>query len=155
MVSAAAICEFGSEVIPAHYAPLIGAEAAAAQVAQWWSRSYIRAAVKSQLITIAELGNDLVGVAQVDPSPAAAVLYKLYVHPDYRGRGIGPRLIAAIVEQLPVEAEHLWVEQLAANTRAAQFYRRQGFVVDHVEPSPTGDPRQAQIWYRRAITPKR
>ena len=124
---------------------------AAAQVTHWWSHSYIREAVNARSITIAELDHVLVGVAQIDRSATDPVLYKLYVHPDCRGHGIGPRLIAAVVEELPVESDHLWVEQLAANTRAAQFYRREGFAVDHIEPNPTGDQRQAQVWYRRAI----
>ncbi|GMA24047.1 hypothetical protein GCM10025864_18060 [Luteimicrobium album] len=36
-----AICRYGETVIPSHYGPLIGAEAAQAQVRRWWNETYV------------------------------------------------------------------------------------------------------------------
>jgi GNAT superfamily N-acetyltransferase len=146
-----AICKFGRDVVRPHYEPIVGREHALAQVGQWWSESYLRQAVKAQLVIVADAAGEVVGVAQRGRSGADDVIYKLYVRPAERGHGLGPRLIAAIVEQLPANADRVWVEQLAANTRAAAFYQREGFIVERVEPSAGGDARTAQVWYSRAI----
>jgi ribosomal protein S18 acetylase RimI-like enzyme len=74
------------------------------------------------------------------------VIYKLYVHPELRSRGIGPQLVDALVRQLPPGTGRVLIEHVAANERAAAFYERQGFSVDRVEPVPDGDPRQATVW---------
>ena len=63
----ATVCQFGNDVFPAHYAPLIGAEAAAEQVSQWWSPSHIREAVNARSITIAELDSTLVQTSHCPP----------------------------------------------------------------------------------------
>ena len=113
--------------------------------------SYISQAADTQSILIAEMDETVVGVAQVDRTGADPVIYKLYVHPDCRGRGIGPLMISAIIDQLPADAERLRVEQLAANTRAGQFYQREGFVIDHIEPGVGDDPGMSQVWYSRRL----
>ena len=59
-----AITRFGEVVIRPHYAPLIGAAAADAQVRDWWNESHVREAVTNGLVVIAEAGGKVVGVAQ-------------------------------------------------------------------------------------------
>jgi len=145
------ICLFGEEHIPAHYAPLIGAEAAAEQVRRWWAVAQIGAAVSDGRVVVAEQHGRLVGVAQRGLSGADHVVYKLYVHPGLRGCGVGPRLVDALVAQLPTGTDRLFLEHFAANGRAAAFYEREGFVVDHVETSPTGDPRLDVVWRVRDV----
>jgi GNAT superfamily N-acetyltransferase len=142
----AAICRFGEEHIPAHYTPLIGAEAAEAQVRTWWNEAHIGMAVARGLVVVAEADGELVGVGQRGRSDEGHVVYKLYVHPDHRGRNLGPRLLDALVDRLPADADRLYIEHFAANERAGAFYEREGFPVERIEPSPTGDPRLAQVW---------
>src|SRR3954464_2752720 len=50
----AAICGFGEAHIRPHYAPLIGAEAAAAQVRDWWNPAYVGAAVGRGQVVVAD-----------------------------------------------------------------------------------------------------
>ena len=50
----AAVCRFGEEHIPVHYAPLIGEAAAAEQVLRWWNRDVITAAVEAGRVVVAE-----------------------------------------------------------------------------------------------------
>ncbi|MFB9903132.1 GNAT family N-acetyltransferase [Allokutzneria oryzae] len=147
----AAICRFGDAHIRCHYAPLIGAEAADAQVRRWWNHTHIGAAVAGGLVVVAEDGGQLVGVGQRGRSGADHVVYKLYVHPEHRGCGQGLRLLEALIRQLPADADRLCIEHFVANERAGAFYEREGFTVERVEASATGDPRLGVVWRARLL----
>lgn len=57
-----------------------------------------------------------------------ADINNLSVHPDYRGQGIGARLVAlSKVEAKNMGAKRMSVQALAGNERALKFYRAQGF----------------------------
>lgn len=73
------ICEFGDAHIREHYAPLIGDDAAAQQVSDWWNPSQIGAATAEGLIVIAETAEGIIGVAQRGLNGSDHVLYKLYL----------------------------------------------------------------------------
>src|SRR5690606_36709994 len=63
-VDVAAICRFGERYIEDHYTPIIGPEAAAAQVRDWWNAETIAAAVDAGLVVVAEVEGEILGVAQ-------------------------------------------------------------------------------------------
>jgi RimJ/RimL family protein N-acetyltransferase len=55
------------------------------------------------------------------------------VHPDYRGRGIGPRLVAsALSAARPLGLERVDLEVFASNVAAIRLYERLGFVHEGV-----------------------
>ena len=147
----AAVCQFGEAHIRPHYAPLIGAEAADQQVRRWWNEPEITAAVARGLVVVAEADGQLVGVGQRGRRGPDHVVYKLYVHPQHRGRRLGRRLLDAIIGQLPTDADRLYVEHFAANERAGAFYEREGFTVERIESSPTGDPALGVVWRVRRL----
>lgn len=147
------LCDFGREVVPAHYAPLIGEAHARAQVRDWWNDEHLRAAVAAGRVTVATWADRIVGVAQIGPSGDDVAIYKLYVHPDARGAGVGPLLIDALLRQLPRGTSRLLVEHFAANTRAGEFYEREGFRAAEVRPHPSGDARLAIVWRVRDLVP--
>ena len=149
----AAICRFGEAHVRPHYAPLIGAEAADEQVRRWWNETHLGAAVAEGLVVVAEADGQLVGVGQRGRRGADHVVYKLYVHPEHRGRGLGPQVLAAITTQLPADADRLYVEHFVANERAGAFYEREGFTVERIEASPTGDPALGIVWRARHLAP--
>lgn len=144
-----AVCGFGEAHIRPHYTPLIGAAAADAQVRHWWNKSQIEGAVSAGLVVVAEAGDRIVGVGQRGRAGADHVIYKLYVDPAHRGQRVGPRLLQALIAQLPADADRLFLEHFAANQRAGAFYEREGFVVDRVEPAP--DPALAVVWRVRDL----
>jgi ribosomal protein S18 acetylase RimI-like enzyme len=146
-----AICRFGEAHIPAHYAPLIGADAADRQVRMWWTEEQISAAVAAGLVVVAEFDGQVVGVGQRGRRDVEHVIYKLYLDPAHRGCGLGPRLIDGLVDQLPDTAQRIWVEHFAANERAGAFYEREGFRIEHIEPGQSADPRLAVVWRVRDI----
>ncbi len=147
----AAICRFGEAYIRPQYVPLIAADAAEEQVRRWWNETYVSAAVAAGLVVVSEADGQLVGVGQRGRAGADHVVYKLYVHPQHRGRGLGPRLIDALIRQLPAGVDRLWIEQFVANERAGAFYEREGFTVERIEPSPTGDPALTVVWPARDL----
>ncbi|HEY9481688.1 MAG TPA: GNAT family N-acetyltransferase [Micromonosporaceae bacterium] len=149
----AAICRFGEVYIPPHYSPLIGADAADQQVRSWWNETQIGAAVAEGLAVVAEADGQLVGVGQRGRRGADHVVYKLYVHPQHRGRGLGRQLLDALIGRLPADADRLYIEHFVANERAGKFYEREGFTVERIEPSPTEDPALAVVWRFRNLAP--
>ena len=74
------------------------------------------------------------------------MVYKLYLHPQHRGRGLGLQLLDALIRQLPANADRLYIEHFAANERAGAFYEREGYTVEQIEPSPTEDPALGVVW---------
>jgi len=89
-----------------------------------------------------------VGVAQLGRDH---VVYKLYLAPEQRGRGLGVRLLDALIGRLPADVDRLHIEHFAANERAGAFYEREGYRVERVEPSPTGYPGLGVVWRARAL----
>jgi GNAT superfamily N-acetyltransferase len=144
-----AVCAFGERHVRAHYTPLIGADAADAQVRSWWNEDAIRSAVDAGLVVVATHAGRVVGVGQRGRRGEDHVVYKLYVDPAHRGHGLGPRVLATLEAQLPASATALHLEHFAANERAGAFYERQGFELERVERSSTGDPRTAIVWRSR------
>ena len=86
------------------------------------------------------------GVAQFDLDLTPPMIWKLYVHPSLRRQGIGPRLLDAVIARLPRDATSVGIEHFTANTRAGDFYEREGFLVDRVEDAASGDPRHRVTW---------
>lgn len=146
-----AVCQFGQDFIRDHYAPLIGSSAADAQVRVWWNRAYIGASIRDQLVVIAEKAGQIIGVGQRGTRDGAHVVWKLYVHPEHRGLGLGPRLLDALVDQLPPDAGRLFIEHFAGNERAGRFYEHQGFKVDRIERSVDGAAALNTVWRVRDL----
>jgi ribosomal protein S18 acetylase RimI-like enzyme len=61
----------------------------------------IRQAIATQLVLIAQDGPSLVGSVRVRVEGDTAHIGRLFVHPDYRGRGLGKRLMEAAEAHVP------------------------------------------------------
>lgn len=150
-----AISDFGAEVIPPHYTPLIGADAAQAQLTRWWSANALHASATEGNILLALIRGRVTGVVERGRLGADHVIYKLYLASSSRGHGLGPRLIDAVIGALPPGVDRLWVEHFAGNERAGAFYERESFHVDRIEPSSSGDPAKNVVWRVRDLRPPR
>lgn len=144
------ICEFGATYIPQHYGPLLGPEAAQAQVDNWWNRDRMSQAVGEGRVVLAKDEEVIIGVGEWSLFEGAPVIWKLYVHPLHRGEGIGPRLIDAIIDDLPDEVDRLQVEHFAVNRRAGVFYEREGFEEVRTVEDRT-NPVMNVIWRERSL----
>ncbi|GAA5163982.1 N-acetyltransferase [Ornithinimicrobium tianjinense] len=143
----AAIERFAVDVVPAHYAPILGEDAALAQL-QWWTPARMQPAVEAHRVHVAVEGQAIVGVAETGVLGEDHVVWKLYLAPELRGRAIGADLLQHAVAPLRKVTDHVLVEHFAGNTKAARFYEREGWAVVRTEASRSGDPAAAIVWRR-------
>jgi ribosomal protein S18 acetylase RimI-like enzyme len=142
-----AIVKFGADVVPPHYAPILGESAAQAQLA-WWTYERMRSAVEAGDVQVAVAGGEVVGVAETGTLAGDRVLWKVYLAPHFRGRSLGRQLLRQAIAALPEDTEQVFVEHFAGNVRAGAFYEREGFTVVRREPSGSGDPQADVVWRR-------
>lgn len=142
-----AIVAFGAEVVPQHYAPILGADGAQAQL-EWWTSSRIASAVAAHRVLLAVTDEAIVGVCETGQYAGEQVIWKLYLASDRRGRSLGAELLRRAVDSLPDTARHVLVEHFAGNDRAGSFYQREGFAAVHTETAHSGNPRAAVVWRR-------
>ncbi len=145
-----AITDFAAAVVPAHYEPILGADAAHDQL-RWWTTERMAAAVAGSRVQVAMAAGGIVGVCESGELDSEQVIWKLYVAPGLRGRGIGLALLEHAIAGLPARTDHVLLEHFAGNTRAAAFYARQGFDVVRTEPAASGDPAAAVVWRSRRL----
>ena len=91
----------------------------------WWE------AVLDPLFTVTIFENNqcLIGVTVVRLCPPPADLASLAVHPEWRGRGIGSRLLEHVIARARRATGWLCLEVDCDNRLAARMYQRHGFVV--------------------------
>ena len=77
---------------------------------------------------IATLGGILVGHAMAHREVDEIVLYMLYVHPEWQGRGAGSALLDAVIAE-HVGAKAIRLEVLRDNARAIAWYKSRGFEI--------------------------
>jgi amino-acid N-acetyltransferase len=101
------------------------------------SEAKVRASLTDYVV--AEDDDRLVGCGSLaNLTPQLAEIRALAVAPDYHGRGLGARLVAALLEM----AEARKIPQVCALTLRPDFFQRQGFqVVDrwHLAPKIWGE----------------
>jgi ribosomal protein S18 acetylase RimI-like enzyme len=77
-------------------------------------------------------GNDLAGFASYGPTEQTVIfkLHKIYLHPDWQGRGLGSRLLQHCEREVRAAGAHrliLYVNK--RNAKAIAAYQRNGFVI--------------------------
>ncbi len=104
-------------------------------------RTWIREVVLPGKQTwVAAAGDTVVGMMVLGPG----WLNQLYLHPSWRGRGIGDRFIAVAKERNPAGLR-LWTFQV--NQPACRFYERHGFVaVEHTDGA-ANEEREPDVRY--------
>jgi GNAT superfamily N-acetyltransferase len=123
----------GEVVVPATYGPIDPAYAEFT-LETWWDVDGMKRSVADIWHVVAEREGTIVGVANLGRSEGRWVMWKLYVHPDAQGAGLGSRLLEATLDQVP-EGQPLSLEYVDGNQRAAVFYAAHGFVESHREPT--------------------
>ena len=76
-----------------------------------------------QIITA---GGSDVGVLNVEYRPGEIYVARIEIHPDYQGRGIGTRLISALIDEARQKGRDLVLDVLTVNHRARALYQRLG-----------------------------
>jgi ribosomal protein S18 acetylase RimI-like enzyme len=155
-----ALRALGEAVVPPTYGP-IDAAYAQRMLDEWWTPERFTASLARNAHLMAESDGQVVAMANIGRVSAShrdfphvtgdrEVMWKLYVHPEHQGRGIGRRLLGEI-EGL-VEGDELWLEVVDGNDRAFDFYRAHGFVeVERVAGAPWPD----DVWMRKDLARSR
>ena len=152
-----ALVALGRAVVPPTYGP-IDAAYAQRMIDEWWTPEVFTRSMQTNAHVVAEAGGEVVALATIGRlsrsyrdfphvSGDREVMWKLYVHPDHHGRGIGSRLLAEVESR--VEGDELWLEVVDGNEQAFGFYRSKGFVeaervTDHEWPD--------DVWMRKELS---
>jgi ribosomal protein S18 acetylase RimI-like enzyme len=146
----------GEAVVPPTYGP-IDAAYAQRMLDEWWVPEVFEKSLARNTHLVAERDGQVVALCTFGRlsqsyrdfphvSGDREVMWKLYVHPDHQGLGIGRHLLAE-VERL-VEGDELWLEVVDGNDQAYDFYRWQGFEeVERVTDGRWPD----DIWLKKVL----
>lgn len=94
--------------------------------------------------------DDVVGFAGLGMLATDAHVLAVGVLEPWRGRGVGMRLIEALIEAAQhTGAAGLTLEVRAGNSAARRLYRRAGFVEEGIRPGYYADAEDAVIAWRR------
>jgi ribosomal protein S18 acetylase RimI-like enzyme len=147
-----AVLEIGHRTWPGTFEPIAGPEYVEMGLAKWWTPDAAIPAIRAGRTLVAEVGGEVVGMAVYGTHDADLVLWKLYVLPEHHGRGVGRRLLAAVLARA-AELGHpsLSVSVVEGNDRALRFYARHGFREVAREAGGSGLP--DSIWVARDIDP--
>ena len=76
-----------------------------------------------QIITA---GGTDIGMIDVEHRPAEIYLSRIEISPEHQGRGIGTRLIGALIDEARQNGQDLVLDVLTVNRRAQALYQRLG-----------------------------
>lgn len=146
-----AVLAIGHRTWPVIYEPIAGLDYVAMGLAKWWTVDVVAASIRQGRTLVADLDGEVVGMAAFGTLEDSLVLWKLYVLPEYHGRGIGSRLMDAVVDRaLEAGRERITLSYPDGNAYAARFHHAHGFVETHRESSGSGLPES--IWVARDLT---
>jgi ribosomal protein S18 acetylase RimI-like enzyme len=105
------------------------------------------------LTLVATKGTAPIGyaMAQRDEQDGQIILYGLYVHPEWQGKGIGSALVEAVVAKFP-GAERIRLEVLKGNDAAIAWYQRRGFEAYGETPFATGTDGIAALYMDKQLS---
>ncbi len=147
----------GEAVVPFAYGP-INAAYAQLMLDEWWTPERLTASLTRAQCIVAERDTQVVAMTTFGRLTAShrnfphvtedrAMMWKLYVHPDHQGAGLGTRLLAEVERR--VESDELWLEVVDGNEQAVTFYHAQGFEeVERVSDGVWPD----DIWFRKQLS---
>jgi len=135
----ASIRTFGERVVVQTYLSLTSAHYVADLLDRWWSEEYFQRVIASPhhlLILMEDEQGNVIGFSEAQVEDSRCIVWKLYVDADWRGKGIGSRLLYELEQRLPPHIETMMTKFLSKNSAAGLFYRKRGFMFDHLEKDP-------------------
>ncbi|PWJ24873.1 ribosomal protein S18 acetylase RimI-like enzyme [Branchiibius hedensis] len=142
-----AIRGVGAATWPTTYG-FAGSEYVEHGLATWWSREAVATSLEVTNTYVAQDGDVIVGMGNIDLRQELPTIWKLYVLPGHQGRRIGHQLLTRLIQDTPPDADGVVLSYIDGNEAAARFYRRHGFreLRREVSQSP-GWP--AEVWMIR------
>ena len=127
VADAEAVREVGLKTWPVAYAGLASPEFIADGLAAWWSLEAVERGISKGITLIALEADQVVGMVGLGREADFWVMWKLYVLPEYQGRGVGKALLDGAIAALPDGTPELLLDVLVTNEAAIGFYRKHGF----------------------------
>ncbi len=129
-----AIAELAGVIWRACYPGIISPGQIDYMLARMYATDTMRAEIQSQGIRYDRLlaGGEFAGFAAYGPTEEAVVfkLHKLYLHPDWQGRGLGSQLLQHCEQEARQRgARRLILSVNKHNAKAIAAYQRNGFVI--------------------------
>lgn len=91
----------------------------------------------------------IVGHAMLCPSPKNSAELAIFIHQDFRGLGIGKKLLLGVLNHAckHLQLSKVWLSVQGANFPAMNLFQHAGF-----EPAGTGDPLRWEITMHRPLS---
>ncbi|EWT00080.1 GCN5 family acetyltransferase [Intrasporangium oryzae NRRL B-24470] len=141
----------GHRTWPVTFEPIAGPEYVAMGLAKWWTADAVTPSIRVGRTLVAVDGDEVVGVATYGLQDDELVNWKLYVLPTHHHRGIGTKLLDAVVDRArELGHDRVVLSHLEGNDDAASFYARRGFVETHRESG--GSVLPDSIWMAKDLT---
>ncbi|MFB6152461.1 MAG: N-acetyltransferase family protein [Haloarculaceae archaeon] len=144
-----------SEAWHAAYDGILGPDVVEEFLDEWYEDDAVEAGVEheAQDFVVAVRDDQVIGYAHVGPHPPKRTyrLYRIYVHPDDWGEGIGRQLLAEIEQELYDRDVTVYeAEVLADNEVGVSFYESTGFErVDERETEMKGVSADEYLYRKR------
>lgn len=115
---------------------------------KWWTPTANAPAIRADRTIVADRDGEIVGMASYGSGDGRFVVWKVYVHPDAQGEGIGARLLAAVEDRV-AGYDAVYLAFTDGNEQAEAFTLARGFVHDSREEQ-SGLP--DLVWMRHDLT---
>jgi ribosomal protein S18 acetylase RimI-like enzyme len=151
----AAVREVARDCWERDYPGVVSREAIREGVAEWYDADRLRRSLTDddEFVVLAEDdAGDVCAFAHAAVDGDIGTVLRLYVHPEYRGEGVGSDLLAETVDRLrEASATRLRAMVLAGNGPGNEFYRAAGFESKgDSETIIAGEPYDERV-YERAL----
>jgi ribosomal protein S18 acetylase RimI-like enzyme len=130
-----AVREVGLKTWPVAYKSLASPEFIVDGLAAWWSPEAVDRGIRQGITLIALDDEKVVGMVGLGQEEGFWVMWKLYVLPQYQGKGVGKALLDGAIAALPAGTEQLLLDVLITNEPAIGFYRKHGFGTPRTTPA--------------------
>ena len=144
-----AIRAFGRRVLLPFYETIGIPETGEMLLAEYWESDGQAEAIAERRVIVADRDGKIVGVTEVGRYDGEPIIWKLYVEPAMRRRGVGLKLVDAAINSAAEGEATVLVEHPAENEDAAQFYDLVGFEVAWVDVGE--GPGATTVWRRKAL----
>lgn len=121
---AGGIREVGVRTWPSTY-EFAGLEYVTNGIDRWWSLDALARRLENTHVVVVVNDDRVVGTGNVDLRPEVPVIWTLYVLREWQGRGVGSKLLTAMLAKVP--GPEVALEYADGNDGAARFYARHGF----------------------------